>query len=60
MGMSVNIDKAKVMISKKTNYDTFIYDNNYLEKVSSYKYIGIDIHHELKWNYSIEKRIIGG
>ena len=24
------------------------------------KYLGIDIHHKLNWNYSIEKRINGG
>jgi hypothetical protein len=29
-------------------------------KVTSYKYLGIDIHHKLNWNYSIEKMIIGG
>jgi hypothetical protein len=28
--------------------------------VTSYKYLGIDIHHKLNWNYSIEKMIIGG
>ena len=28
--------------------------------VSSYKYLGIDIHHKLNWNYSIEKRINAG
>jgi hypothetical protein len=28
--------------------------------VNSYKYLGIDIQHKLNWNYSIEKRIIGG
>jgi hypothetical protein len=28
--------------------------------VTSYKYLGIDIHHKFKWNYSIEKMIIGG
>jgi len=26
----------------------------------SYKYLGIDIHHNINWNYSIEKKIIGG
>ena len=36
------------------------YDNNNLEEVSSYKYLGIDIHHKLNWNYSIEKRINEG
>jgi hypothetical protein len=62
MGMIVNTDKTKVMIikSNKIPYDTFVYDNNNLEEVTSYKYFGIDIHHKLNWNYSIEKRIIGG
>ena len=62
MGMIVNTDKTKVMIikSSKITYDTFVYDNNNLEEVNSYKYLGIDIHHKLNWNYSIDKRIIGG
>jgi hypothetical protein len=62
MGIIVNTDKNKVIITKpnKITYDTFIYDNKKLEEVTSYKYLGIDIHHKLKWNYSIEKRIIGG
>jgi hypothetical protein len=62
MGMTINIDKAKVMIikSNKIPYDTFVYDNNNLEEVTSYKYFGIDIHHKLNWNYNIEKIIIGG
>jgi hypothetical protein len=52
MGMTVNIDQTKVMIfkSNKITYDNFVYDNNKLEEVTSYKYIGIDIHHNLKWN----------
>lgn len=61
MGMTINTAKTKVMIkSKKINHDNFIYDNNHLEKVSLYKYLGIDIHHQLKWNYNIKKRIIVG
>jgi hypothetical protein len=61
MGMNVNTDKTKVMIikSNKITYDTFVYDNNNLEEVTSYKYLGIDIHHKLNWNYNIEKIIIG-
>ena len=31
-----------------------------LEEVSLYKYLGIDIHHKLSWNYSMNKRINGG
>ena len=56
MGMTVNTDKTKVMIikSKKDTYANFVYDNSNLEEVSSYKYLGIDIHHKLNWNYSIE------
>jgi hypothetical protein len=50
-------NKSKVMIikSNKIPYDTFVYDNNNLEEVNSYKYLGIDIHHKLNWNYSIEQ-----
>ena len=63
MGMIVNTDKTKNMIikSKKDTYANFVYDNSSLmEEVSSYKYLGIDIHHKLNWNFSIEKRINGG
>jgi hypothetical protein len=49
-----------IIKSNKIPYDTFVYDNTNLEEVTSYKYLGIDIHHKLNWNYSIEKRIIGG
>jgi len=60
--LTMNIDKMKVMIikSNKISYDDFEYDNNMLEGVPLYKYLGIDIHHKLKWNYSIEKKINGG
>ena len=45
---------------KKDTYANLIYDNKNIEEVTSYKYLGIDIHHKLNWNYSIEKRINGG
>ena len=62
MGMTVNTDKTKNMIikSKKDTYANLIYGNRNLEEVTSCKYLGIDIHHKLNWNYSIEKRINGG
>ena len=48
MGMIVNTDKTKVMIIKSKNtIANFLYDNSNLEEVSSYKYLGIDIHHKL-------------
>ena len=49
-----------IIISKKDTYANFIYDNTILEEVTSYKYLGIDIHHKLKWKYNIEKRINEG
>jgi hypothetical protein len=60
--MTVNINKTKIMIikSNKITYDIFIYDKNTLEEVPSYKYLEIDIHHKLYWNYNIDKRINGG
>jgi hypothetical protein len=62
MGVTVSTDKSKVVIIKSKNitYNTFVYDNNSLEEVPSYKYLGIDVHHKLNWNYRIEKRINGG
>jgi len=63
MGMTINNEKTKVMIikSKKVNYVLTLYiANNNLEEVSLYKCLGIDIHHKLNWNYSIEKIINGG
>ena len=62
MGMIVNTDKKKIMIIKykKYTYANFIYDNRNIEEVTSYKYLGIDIHHKLNWNYNIEKMINGG
>ena len=62
MGMTINTNKTKIMIikSKKDTYANLIYHNRNLEEVTSYKYLGIDIHHKLNWNYSIEKMINGG
>jgi hypothetical protein len=62
MGMTINTHKTKIVIIKSKNitYDTFIYDNNNLEEVTSYKSVGIDIHHKLNLNHSIEKKINGG
>ena len=48
-----------LIISKQDTYANLIYDNRNLEEVTSYKYLGIDIHYKLNWNYSIEKRING-
>ena len=49
MGMTINTEKTKFMIikSKKDTYVNFVYDNSNLEEVSSYKYLGIDIHHKI-------------
>jgi len=49
-----------IIKSNKITYDTFVYENNILEKVSSYKYLGIYIHHKINWNDDIEKMINGG
>ena len=49
-----------IIKTKKDTYANFVYDNSNVEKMSSYKYLGIDIHHKLNWNYRIEKRINGG
>ena len=49
MGMIVNTNNDKIMIIKcnKITYDTFVYENNNLEEVTSYKYLRISLHHKL-------------
>ena len=60
IGMHVNTTKTKFMIIKSNKDTNFEYDNKILEELSSYRYLEIDIHHKLNWNYSIEKMINGG
>jgi hypothetical protein len=62
MSMTVNTDRTKVMIIKfkMITYNTFVYDNNSLEEVHSYKYLVLNIHRKLNWNYSVDKMINGG
>ena len=43
-----------IIKSKEANCANFMYDDNNLEEVTSYKYLEINIHHELNWNYGIE------
>jgi hypothetical protein len=58
--MKTNKTKAVIIKSNKITYDNFVYENNILEEVSLYKYLGNYIHEKLNWNYSIEKMINGG
>ena len=56
MDMIVNTNKTKNMVinSNKITYVHLLYDNRNLEEVSSYKYLGIDINHNINLNYNIE------
>ena len=58
MAMDINIDKTKILIikSKKDTYAKFIYDDRNLKEVTSYEYLGIDIHYKLNWNSCEIKR----
>ena len=63
MGMIVNTNKTKIVIikSKKDTYANFIYDNRNLDEVTSYKYLRIEIHHKLNWNYiALRKGLMEG
>ena len=55
MCMIVNTNKTKGMIieSQKITYYNFMYDNDNLEEVTSYKDLTSDFYHEFNWNYSI-------
>jgi len=57
--VNTNKTKIRIIISKKIMYANFVNDNNTLEEVTSYKYPGINLRHELNWNYGTEKRING-
>ena len=59
MGMIVNTRKTMIIKSNKGIYANFIYDYRNLDEVTSYKYLRIDIHYKLNWNYSIAKMING-
>ena len=48
-----------IIKSNKATYANFMQDNINFEEVTSNKYLEIDIHHRLKWNYNIEKMING-
>jgi hypothetical protein len=49
-----------IIKSDKITYNTFVYDNNNMEEVPSYTYLGTDINHKLNKNYNIDLRINGG
>ena len=40
-------------------FASFMYEKNSKE-VTSYKYLGVDLHVKVNWNYIIERRINGG
>jgi hypothetical protein len=60
MDMTMNTSQVIIIKSKIIAYDAFVYDNNSLEELPSYNYLGIYIHHNINWNYSLEKMINGG
>ena len=49
-----------IIKSKKDTYGNFVYDNNNLEEVSSYKYLGIDIHHKITGTITLRKGLMEG
>jgi hypothetical protein len=58
--MSINNNKTNVMIIKfkNTSNPNFGYDNNNVEEINLYKYLGVDLPNKLYYNYSIDKMII--
>ena len=55
MGITINIDKTKVMIIKSKNitYTNFVYENN-LEEVTLYIYLRTGLRHKINSDYSIK------
>ena len=56
-GLAVNSAKTKCMVMGSGSDDNiFHYDNNILEKVNKFKYLGIQISHNGKMKHAIEDR----
>ena len=51
-GLSVNVTKTKVMLVKIWDKEKpcIVYNNEPLEVVESFKYLGLEIPHNHKWN----------
>lgn len=63
VGMQVNISKTKIMIfsnKRKQSQHTFFFEDNILEEVNEYKYLGIDFNNKLNGENCRKKRILGG
>ena len=60
--MTLNTDKTKVMTIKSQNitYANLIYENNNQQLEGCEKYLGINIHDKVNWNYNIVEVINGG
>ena len=60
VGMQVNTGKTKVMVfsnKKKQSQHTFFFQDNILEEVNEYKYLGIDFNKKFYWEDRKKKRI---
>lgn len=62
-GMQVNTSKTKLMIfsnKRKQSQHGFFFEDNILEEVNEYKYLGIDFNNKLNCEDCKKKRILGG
>ena len=63
VGMQVNTSKTNIMIfSNKTKQSqhTFFFEDNILEEVNEYKYLGFNFNKKLNWEDCRKKIILGG
>ena len=61
-GLSVNVTKTKVMLVKTRDKENpcIVYNNEPLEVVESFKYLGLEIPHNHKWNECAMRRLEAG
>lgn len=63
VGMHVNTNKTKIIIfsnKSKQSQHTFFFEENILEQVNEYKYLGIDFNNKLNWEDCKKKIILRG
>ena len=63
LGMQVNTSRMKVVVfssKRKHKQHKFYFEENTLEVVEDYKYLGIDLNESLSWEGCKKKRTLGG
>lgn len=62
-GLTVNVNKTKIMVIQTiqpANIPSIIYDGKEIERVQTFKYLGIDVPSSHKWGDCVQRRMDAG